>query len=152
MYHIGPPRPPFFCNACCGSSSSGKLLRATKLGVCTKTALKLRGLLPVAGLLHGSVQASPWDGCLSACRAAMLPPRFSRHHHRRPGCTPGAHQRLLALRLDPWALARDLLVQQRTRSNVSTLLLLLCAWGETATPPRAPPSIRSTQSSFTRRL
>ena len=37
-----------------------------------------------------------------------------------------------------WHWREPLLIQQRTRSDVSTLLLL-CAWGDTATPPYALP-------------
>ena len=91
------------------------------------------------GSLAGSWPAQP-------CAAAFHPPPS-----QRPGRIPADHRRLLALHLDPSAVAGSLLVHRKTSFDVSTLLLP-CAWGETATPPRALPATGSSQRSFSRRI
>ena len=115
---------------------------------------------PPSWKLADSCILTAWSACCSsaesstpiqgrvpvACRAAMLPllPPCPR-----PGCTPGGHQRLLALHLDPSALARALPAEHGTGSVVC-MVLLPCGWGETATAPRALPAIRSFRNNFSR--
>ena len=99
MYHRSA-KPPFFCNAFCGLADSCTLPAWSACNRCSS---------------DGS--STPIHGRL--CAATFLPPASLR-----PGCTPGSRRRLLALHLDPSALAGALLVQHETGFDVSALLLL----------------------------
>ena len=115
----------------------------------SRSCIPLRGLLAIAVVLKDR-QHQPMGGWLPpAARlrvVAFLPPPCPE-----PGCTPEGHRRLLVLHHDPSALTGALLVQHETGFDVPTLLLP-CLWREAATPPRALPASRPSQSSFSRRL
>ena len=92
--------------------------------------------------------STPIHGRLPDLQGSHASTRFSRHHTQSQAavslfCTPV---------LGHWR--EPFLLHMRQVFDVSMLLLLLlpCAWGETSTPPRALPAIRSSQSSFSRRL
>ena len=125
MYRSDLPRPPLFCNACCGSWAPVSFSKPQSWKFALIPAFWLRGLLAIAVLLHEWL--TPIQRRVpAACRAAMLP-RVSAATKPKARLHSRGHQRVLALPLDLLALARALPVQHGTSFDVSTLLLP-CAW------------------------
>ena len=129
--------------------STGELFWATKLEVCQPCNL---AAWSAWSCCSPAGSFTPTQGRVPApCRAAMLPrastatiPR-ARLHSSRPSTSPCWRTSILGHWRDPFLFNKG-------HVPMFSTLLLLCALGETATPPHAPHSIRSSQSSFSRRL